>query len=55
MYLELHEKKLCLEYLEKSVNHLKINNDGSKCEIKTACALFVPSLKVGSFLIRRIF
>ena len=27
------------------MNHLKIYTDGSKCEIKTACAFFVPSVK----------
>ena len=29
------------------MNHLKIYTDGSKCEIKTACAFYVPSFKVG--------
>ena len=39
-----------LEYLEKWVNHLQIYADGSKCEIKTACAFFMPCFKVGKSL-----
>ena len=49
MCLDLHEKIFTKQdflhimlttNLEKWVNHLKIYTDGSKCDIKTACAFF---------------